>query len=142
MEPTVRIDGTKAANDRRDAKRKGEPSGTFVLPQSSGGTSVQKTHTAAAASNVEGLDVLLALQGVDSASDRDRRAVHHGHDLLDQLEALRADLLAGNISPQRIANLSALLRVPQDPDDSAIAQLVADIDLRARVELAKLGIEK
>jgi hypothetical protein len=83
----------------------------------------------------------LALQSVDNQEDRERRAVRHGHDLLDQLEALRADLLAGQISPQRVNALLSLIRAKQAAENPELAALIDDIALRARVELAKLGID-
>ncbi len=85
---------------------------------------------------------LLALQSIPVSEDpreKRRKAVKRGLDLLDVLEAVRLDLLSGRVENDRLERLVQLLgrRVPCG--DDRLDALVADIELRARVELAKFG---
>ncbi|MFK7791362.1 MAG: flagellar assembly protein FliX [Devosiaceae bacterium] len=137
----MRVEGPKSSTSVGKAKKAASGSGAFSVPAGDSGGQSAASSAASGAMGVQSLDAILALQSVDTAEDKSRRAVRHGHDLLDQLEALRADLLAGHISPQRVGALLALLRAKQGADDPALAALVDDISLRARVELAKLGVE-
>lgn len=137
----MRVEGPKssvAVNKERKAASGGS---SFSLPGSAGATQADSAQSAGPSAALQSLDAILALQSVETAEDRAKRAVRHGHDLLDQLEALRADLLAGHISPQRVGALLGLLRAKEGSDDPKLAALIDDISLRARVELAKLGLE-
>ncbi|MCB1508640.1 MAG: flagellar assembly protein FliX, partial [Hyphomicrobiaceae bacterium] len=68
-----------------------------------------------------------------------RRAIQRGHDLLDSLEGLRADLLAGRVSGERLQRILSLVRRQSGSGDPKLDEVIADIELRAQVELAKLG---
>ena len=94
------------------------------------------------AGQISGIDAILALQSVDDAlSGRKRRAIRRGHDILDQLERLKIDLLGGRIESDRLVKLVALLGRRPESDDPILDGLTREIELRARVELAKLGVE-
>lgn len=82
---------------------------------------------------------LLALQEADSSTDRKRRAVRRGRSLLDLLDALRADLLAGGVSDGRLDQLMSIVAGARDQAEPGLDALLDDIELRARVELAKRG---
>lgn len=80
---------------------------------------------------------LVALAAIDDARDRRRREAKQAEAGLEALEALDAELAAGGVSEDRlreIAEWSAGLTRPEDPH---LAAILADIDLRAQVELAK-----
>jgi hypothetical protein len=137
----MRVEGPKTSAGVGKSRKGGEAARGFVVPSQGSSAATSPASSAAGMVGVQSLDAILALQSVDNAEDRERRAVRHGHDLLDQLEALRADLLAGQISPQRVGALLSLVRAKQAAEDPKLAALVDDIALRARVELAKLGID-
>ena len=88
---------------------------------------------------VHGIDALIALQGVDDALTGRRKAIRHGHDLLDQLEGLRLDLLSGQVSAERLHAMLTMVESRPESNDPQIGALIDEIELRARVELAKLG---
>lgn len=93
-----------------------------------------------AAQPIAGIDALLAVQGVDDATGRRARAVRRGHSLLDSLEELRVDLLVGAVSPAGLDRLVTLIDgFSAETGDPRIDRVIAEIDLRARVELAKHG---
>lgn len=87
-----------------------------------------------------GVEALLALQEVPDPLRRRRRSLRRGRDILDQLDGLRLALLDGRIQPQRLERLLAILRSAREPEgDPEADALLAEIELRAEVELAKLG---
>lgn len=67
-----------------------------------------------------------------------RAALRHGFDLLDRLDDLRLALVAGRIAPGRLAALAEALAARQGPSsDPRVEAVIAEIELRAAVELAK-----
>jgi hypothetical protein len=94
----------------------------------------------AASTGIAGIDALLVLQGEGDATEKRRRAARHGRSLLDALDGLKAAILAGRISGADLVRLRTLLRQrPGATDDPALEDVLAHIELRAEVELAKLG---
>ncbi len=85
----------------------------------------------------------MALQGVETATERRRRAVRRGGGLLDRLDELKIALLSGEAGEGALARLSRTLREdrPEDPD-ADLAALLEQIDLRAAVELAKAEVRR
>ena len=83
---------------------------------------------------------VLAAQEVHGVTDREarRRAVRRGEALLDELEGLRRALLAGAVDGERLAVLSRMMRARAERvDDPDLAAVLAEIELRVEVELAK-----
>ena len=77
---------------------------------------------------------LLAAQEV-GADETERR---RGHAVLDHLEELRLGLLAGGLSRRSLERLGALVAAERARAvDPRLAQVLDEIDLRAKVELAK-----
>lgn len=79
------------------------------------------------------------MQAVDDAVYGRRRAVKRANLLLDTLEEMRLDLLAGHVSEGRLNRAIALLQQAKSHSEPGLDEVVADIELRVRVELAKLG---
>ena len=93
----------------------------------------------AGAGPVDTLEALLALQEVPDATQSRGRAQRHAEDLLDRLDDLRDALLAGALSRQRIDDLARLVRLRRERVlDPRLAEVLEEIELRCRVELAKL----
>ena len=125
--------GPSAATGSSFARR--STSGTFSLPQEEPAA----TPTAAGGvRSVAGIDALLALQGVESVDERRRRAVKRGHTALDLLDEMKLALLAGRLEPSMLARLkTAAADLKELSGDPRIDQVLAEIDLRVEVELAK-----
>jgi hypothetical protein len=95
---------------------------------------------AAEQSRVQSLDALLALQEVPDAAQRGSAGVRRGFDLLDRLDEIRMGLLMGTIPADRLGNLVRLMRARRDGVmDPKLTAILDKIELRAMVELAKLG---
>jgi hypothetical protein len=95
---------------------------------------------AQAAAPAGALAGLLAVQATGDQIERRRRAMRRGRNLLDTLDALKIALLSGRVPAARLATLRAQLRQQAAfDDDPGLADLLAQIELRAEVELAKLA---
>lgn len=107
----------------------------FSLP-STGETA--SSRPAAAPVGLSGIDALLALQGVEDPTERRKRAVKRGRDALDALDDLKIGLLAGQLDQatvQRLRNAASDLKA--NSGDEGLDQVLAEIELRVEVELAK-----
>lgn len=85
------------------------------------------------------LDALLALQAVDDVVLTRRKAVRRGRQMLDALDEVKADLLAGRVSEGRLNHLLALVGQARERTDPGLDSVLDEVELRARVELAKFG---
>ncbi|WP_208985336.1 MULTISPECIES: flagellar assembly protein FliX [unclassified Stappia] len=122
----------------RNQKKRTDGSGSQFDLGSSGRS--ESAASAGSAGGIAGIDALLALQEVDDPLTGRRRAMARGHDMLDMLEEIKVDLLAGRISPERLTRLAMLLERRIDSGNPALEKVVDEIELRAKVELAKLGL--
>lgn len=86
-----------------------------------------------------GIDAILALQSVEGPLERKKRAVRRGRSLLDTLEEIKADLLVGQVSAERLDHLAAMLDEVREQASAELDAVLDDIDLRVQVELAKFG---
>ena len=92
---------------------------------------------------VQPVDALLAVQEVEDSTSQDAngRARRWGEDMLDNLERVRLDLLNGALSQEKPRSLSVLVTErKKTATDPRLAELLAEIELRARVELAKYEV--
>ncbi|MSP50141.1 MAG: flagellar assembly protein FliX [Alphaproteobacteria bacterium] len=80
--------------------------------------------------------------GVRDATDRSgRRSKQRAEDILDRLEEIRLGLLAGAIPRDRLEALDQLVQQHRDRvADPRLSEILDEIELRARVELAKLDM--
>ena len=87
------------------------------------------------------IHTILAVQGLDEHhGERRRQAAARGHDLLDILEDLRQHLLGGTVPKDILDRLSVVVATNRASiDDPDLTAVLNEIDLRAQVELAKLG---
>ena len=89
---------------------------------------------------LSGIEALMALQGVEDAVERRKKAVTRGRSALDVLDDLKMGLLAGNLDNNTIARLRiAAADLKQVSGDPGLDSVLAKIELRVEVELAKAG---
>jgi hypothetical protein len=86
-----------------------------------------------------GIDAILALQAVGGPLEGKKKALRRGRTLLDALDEIKADLLIGQVSGERLDALSAMLSEIRERSMPELDAVLDDIELRVRVELAKLG---
>ena len=76
-----------------------------------------------------------------SASPRDHMARRRGRALLRGLDDLQRDMLAGADNPDVMRGLAGLLE-GENGDDPELADALRALALRARIELARRGIQR
>jgi Class II flagellar assembly regulator len=90
---------------------------------------------------IGGIDALLALQGFDDPLERRRRAVKRGRTALDALDSLKLGLLSGTLETGALAALKSVAAELADrTGEPDLDTLLAEIELRVGVELAKIGM--
>ncbi|GAA0773495.1 flagellar assembly regulator FliX [Roseibium denhamense] len=135
----MRITGNKpVGNVQGRGAKKNAPSGAETFTPDLGGDVSASSETAGGL-GIQGMDALLALQEVDERAERRRKAARFGHTMLDQLEAVRTDLLAGVVSEDRLEALASRVSMRQPSGDDRVEAVLDEIELRVKVELAKLG---
>jgi hypothetical protein len=89
--------------------------------------------------SIGGIDALIALQGIEEPGERRRRAVGRGRAALDVLDALKIGFLSGEFETATVAKLKAAVSGLRDSSgDPALDGVLAEIELRVEVELAKM----
>ncbi|WP_308910049.1 flagellar assembly protein FliX [Pseudokordiimonas caeni] len=92
------------------------------------------------ASPIASLDVLLSVQEVPDATVGRSKGLKRADEMLDMLEEVRRGLLLGAIPEGNLRTLADLARNQRGRiADPKLAEILGDIELRAEVELAKLG---
>ena len=85
----------------------------------------------------------MALQGVEDATERRRRAVRRGSGLLDRLDELKLALLGGEDGAATLDRLARTLKEARpDEGHDGLKAVIDQIDLRAAVELAKADLRR
>ncbi|MFQ5774593.1 MAG: flagellar assembly protein FliX [Kiloniellaceae bacterium] len=133
-----RLSSVPAARTRRGERTGSAKPGGFSKTLSGG--------EAPAAASVSGgvapgrVDALLALQEVANELEADGQARRRGEELLDRLDEVRLALLSGRLPVAAVERLAALVAARRARvRDPHLAQVLDEIELRAAVELAKLG---
>jgi len=92
-------------------------------------------------SGVAEVEGILAAQSSDVATDSRRhlqRLMAYGDDLLDRLEDIRLGILLGHFSKEKLTELAQRLRQKREQSsDRVLSDILAEIELRAEVEIAK-----
>lgn len=129
-----RVQNAKAASSQAVAR--GE-SARFTLDVQ-GPAAARPTVAPSALSSVGSL---LALQEVEEREARRRRAVHKAERLLAGLDQLTLGVLEGQVSVSSLEQLKSELQDAREAtDDPHLDDLLAHIELRAEVELAKRSL--
>lgn len=96
--------------------------------------------TVSGVSPIASVDALLAVQEVGMPGERRQHPGARGERLLDHLDEIRMGLLRGGIARGTLVELARELDVARaQVSDPRLAEVLDEIDLRARVELAKFG---
>ena len=135
----MRITGSNAASlsATPTAARRAGTGGTFSL---SGFEPASTPAPTTALRSVAGLDSLLALQGVEDPTEKKKRAVARGRTALDVLDELKLGMIGGSLDTSTIARLKVAAQGLTDgTGDSGLDEVMAEIDLRVAVELAKVA---
>ena len=133
----MRITGTNAASlsATPSAPRRAGGGGTVTLSESETSAS---TSSASGLRSVATLDSLLALQGIDDLLERKKRGAAKGRRALDVLDELKLGMIDGSLDTATVARLKVASEgLTDSTGDTGLDGVLAEIDLRVAVELAK-----
>jgi hypothetical protein len=98
-----------------------------------------RAQTIAAPGPIASVESILTLQSLDDSTSGRSKGLDHGERLLDMLDEVRDGLLAGGIPRGTLNRLAtAVSRRQEGFADPKLQGVLDEIELRARVELAKL----
>ena len=131
---------TKAGSEIRQP-RKATGTGTRFAEELSAAVESSATESVNETTPASAVGSILSVQ--DSSGDEGRRrrslARERANDLLDRLERLRREILAGVVSKDQLQELARRLRAGRmTSDDPRLNEILAEIELRTQVEIAKL----
>jgi hypothetical protein len=128
--------GTTIGSSGANAKRTSS-TGFSLLPDA---TTTPESRSASAPRAAGNIDALMALQGVEDPVERRKRSVARGKGALDVLDALKIGLLSGNFNASTVSRLrDAAASLKSSSGDPGLDTVLAEIELRVEVELAKAG---
>jgi hypothetical protein len=135
----MRVNGPNGtAFAARPAVARRSAGGSFTLSEAN---APQPQSAAVALRTLCGIDALIALQGIEDAVERRRRAFKQGARALDALDELKLGLLSGRLEQATLLRLKAVAADLKDwSGDQRLDQVLREIDLRVAVELAKAGL--
>lgn len=97
-----------------------------------------KSAAAQAAGGINGIDVLLALQGVEDVIERRRRFAKRGAKALDMLDALKVQIIEGRIDMASLTRLEGMLNeLTERSGEDQLDGVLDAIGQRVAVEIAK-----
>jgi hypothetical protein len=135
----MKVDSNRPVQAR--APRRGNSSGG--VKQSGFASHLEAPSATAASASVQaggGVDSILVLQEVSDATADSAEGKRRGEELLDRLDQIRHGLLLGEIPRHSLHALeAAVIRTRDAVTDPRLREILSEIELRARVELAKLS---
>lgn len=137
----MKVSGTGGLSQTSGAKptRGAGGGGGFQIAGAAAPAAPTQVSGASGVSSVMGVEALLALQDVESPTERKRRSVRRAGRLLDELEGLKVALLGGELSHGQLDRLARAVREQRaSTDDPKLEAVLDEIETRAAVELAKL----
>jgi hypothetical protein len=138
----MRIQGTTGLNGSPSAvSARRTASSSFSLPPQE--STPAQTSSASALRMVGGIEALMALQGVEDPAERRRRSVAKGRYALDVLEELKLGVLSGSLDSGSLGRLKSAAEGLKDTSgDGNLDGVLAEIELRVEVELAKMQLNR
>lgn len=124
---------------RKTDKAKGSSDGSFARALDE--ESVEAASGAATSvASVNAIDALLSVQEMSGEEERSAQAKARAEELLERLEELRQSMLTGVLSADKLDALVSLVSSERQlTSDPGLAETLDQVELLARVELAKLG---
>lgn len=135
----MRIVGTPKTTNVGKRKATSSTSGSGASFEINDDVSSTAASNVAASAPTSSIDALIALQAVDNPISAKKRKVERGLSILETLEDIKLDLLSGAVSEKRLNRLMIVVKQAKEAVDPELDSLLEDIELRALVELAKLG---
>ncbi|MCC6946271.1 MAG: flagellar assembly protein FliX [Bradyrhizobiaceae bacterium] len=123
--------GVTAATSARRA------TGTSGFSVDEGATTKSASATGAAL-GIQSIDALLALQGVEDATERRKRFARRGSSALDLLDKLKVEILEGRVGLDTLRRLEVMLEgLAERSGERGLDDVLDAIGVRVAVEIAK-----
>jgi len=144
----MRIEGPNKSSSTSSAsktKRSGSTSSasfSALVESMSDKSETTDTADVSGASSVSVVDALLAVQedGRRGSDSSNKKMQERAESILNRLDAVRNGILRGTISEEQLKEISHIISQKRETDiDPLLSDILDEIDLRAQVELAKLG---
>lgn len=111
----------------------------FRIASVQGAAAPSQAASVSSVAGVMGIESLLALQDVETPTERRRRSVRRAGRLLDELDEIKIALLGGDLGQAQLERLARAIREQRSAtEDPQLEGLLDEIETRAAVELAKL----
>ncbi len=135
----MKINNPYGINKPSDVNRKKRVDGTSSSDFASMiEDSASETHGATASSPMAPLDAMIALQQISDEELGRSKGAKYANDLLDSLSNLKNDILMGEISHARLAEIEQRIKSQKEfVADPALSEILGEIETRAAVEIAK-----
>jgi hypothetical protein len=103
-----------------------------------GSAQAKSPSAAGAALGIQSVDALLALQGVEDATERRRRFARRGSSALDLLDTLKVEILEGRVGLDTLRRLEVTLQgLAERSGEHGLDSILDAIGVRVAVEIAK-----
>jgi len=138
----MKIAGTGSLRNNATRRKRGADAAAGDFAGHMKGPAKAQQPAVSGSTQVASVGALVALQASTGfGSDRAAAEINRAEDLLDQLDRIRVGILTGGISGATLQNIvTRLARRRSDGVEPRLAALIDEIELRARVELAKLSV--
>lgn len=134
----IKSTGRVESGSVRRAAAKGASTGDSAFKISDSGEQ-PRASAIAAPGPLAAVQTILTLQNIDDSGDGRSKGMLYGEQLLDLLDHVRDGLLAGGIPRMTLNRLATAVGHRHDNfSDPKLQGVLDEIELRARVELAKL----
>lgn len=137
----MKVDGPRPVETLRQMRGRAGVGAAGAFAPDMGGE-VRHAPPVASGTPIAAVDTLIALQAVPDSTAGRAKAARRGRDMLDLLDDVRDGMLSGAVSRSTLTRLVALVEVKREEFvDPGLASVLDEIELRARVELAKLNFQ-
>ena len=141
----MKVNGTSGVTQTSGAKS-ARPAGGgegFRVPGPAGAQAPAQVSSASGVGGVLGVEALLAMQDIETPTERRRRSVRRAGRLLDELDEIKIALLGGELGTAQLERLGRAIREQRSgTEDPKLETLLDEIETRAAVELAKLEMSR
>ena len=134
--------------DTAAVRRKGGVSSSragdsFSVESSSSSAHAATSQGVTGAAPAHAISALLILQEVDDQGNGRSRTLNRADSMLDLLDDIKHGILVGLIPHNKLRQLLNLTKIrPESFVDPRLTELMGDIELRAKVELAKIEMSQ
>ncbi len=125
------------AGANRSARSSASSGQSFSVENASDNT---RANASSGPKSLTSVDSLLAIQEAPDGLNGKKRAIKRATDILDILDEIKLEILSGTLSHMRLGRLLRIVEIQRDQfSDPNLEHVLDEIELRARVELAKFN---